>query len=382
MATSAAPANGASNAQGAQPAPALLPFRGGTQPTLTADGYSQTVTLGATAQQLTPYTPSPNNLLRALWISVTVSATGNSASVAAQPDAPFNVLQTVTFVDANQKPIVGPVSGYDLMLINKYGGYDNQGDPRGSATYSPMVTGTGATGGSFHFTLRMPIEAVIRNGLGSLQNQSSNSTFQCQVTVNAETLVYSTSPTAAPSCTVAIYEDGYWKGGNAAYSSTPKAAGSTQYWTKGTYAGLNGATQIQLSQGLGYPIRNIVEEFYATGGNRAAASVPSSLQYIFKGSNWRNAPSAVLQEMMARQFGLANATFDAADGLDTGVLAFPFTLDYTNTPGAESGLNYLQTDVGDLFQLIASFGQSTQLNHLVNYVAPVGSATVLQAKAS
>lgn len=379
MATSTAPANGASSAQGAQAAPALLPFRGGTQPTLTSDGYSQTVTLGAAAQQLPPYTPSPNNLLRAIWVDVTATYTSNAAAVAFQADGPFNVLQSVTFVDANQKPIVGPLTGYDLMLINKYGGYDNNGDPRAAATYS-AATGASATG--FHFTLRVPIEAVIRNGLGSLQNQSSNSTFQLQITVNAESGVYSTDPTNAPSVAVSCFEDGYWKGGNAQYSGTPKAAGSTQYWTKGTYAGLNGATQIQLSQGLGYPIRNIIEEWYATGGARATAAVPTSMQYVFKGSNWKNATLSVLQTMMSRQFGLSATSLDVANGLDTGVLCFPFTLDFDNTPGAEAGLNYLQTDVGDLFQLIATVPESAQLNHLVNYIAPVGPASVLQAKSS
>lgn len=383
MTTPAAPAASAAptkNAQ-AQPAPALLPFRGGTQPTLTSDGYTATVTLGTQAQQLANYNPSPNNLLRALWLDVTCAASGNSAAVAFNGDMPLGIFSSLVFQDANEKPIVGPFDSYTLAMINKYGGYDNMGDPRASATYS-ATTGAGATGGSFHFVLRVPVEAVIRNGVGSLQNQSSNSTFQLQLTVTTEAAVYSTAPTAAPAVTVKIFEAGYWKGANAQYSSTPKAAGSTQYWTRGSYNALNGSQQTQLTQGLGYPIRNVVEINYATGGARSGANFPDPVQYIFKGSSFWNVSQAVWKDQMSRWFDLQSATLDAANGLDTGVFVLPFDMDFINQPGAEAGLNYLATDQGDLFQQIGTYAASSTLYHVVNYIAAVGGVQALQARAS
>src|ERR1700728_4160691 len=104
--TSTAPAAGASGAQaGAAPTPSA-PFRAGTFRQLQTDGFSQTVTLGATAQQLNPYSPSPNSYIRGVWVVVTGTTSGNSASAAFNPDGPFCVIQSLTFQDANQKPIV------------------------------------------------------------------------------------------------------------------------------------------------------------------------------------------------------------------------------------------------------------------------------------
>ena len=55
-------------------APVLLPFRGGTQPTVQRDGYVNSVTLSSATQDLPNYTPSPNNLLRSLAIEVKCTA--------------------------------------------------------------------------------------------------------------------------------------------------------------------------------------------------------------------------------------------------------------------------------------------------------------------
>lgn len=365
-----------------QAAPALLPFRGGTQPTLNQDGYTNTTALGATATQLPNYEPSPNNLLRALWVQVTaVGANSGGSTVAFNGDMPLGVFSTVVFQDANQKPIIGPFDSYTLAMCNKYFGYDNNGDPRASAIYS-TTTGTGTTAGSFTYVLRVPIEAVQRTGVGALQNQSSNSTFTLSLTLTTSALVFSTAPSASCTVTTKIFEAGYWKGSNAQYSSAPKAAGSTQYLTRGSYTALNGAVQQQLSQGLGYPIRNFMEVNYATGGARSSADFPDPIQYIYKGSNLFNSSQLLWHDEMSRSYDLQNESLDVANGLDTGVFVWNFMQDFITQPGAEAGLGYLNTDQGDLFQLIGSFAASSTLYHVVNYIAPVGPASVLQAKAS
>jgi hypothetical protein len=294
---------------------------------------------------------------------------------------PLGVFSSIVFQDANQKPIIGPIDSYTLAMANKYFGYDANGDPRASAVYS-IPSLTGGTGGSFTFVLRVPIEAVDRTAVGTLQNQSSNSTFTLSLTLTTSALVYSTAPTDAVTVTTKIFEGGYWKGSNAQYSATPKAAGSTQYITRGSYTALNGATQQQLSQGLGYPIRNFMEVNYATGSTRSGADFPDPVQYIYKGSNLFNTSQLLWKDQMSRAYGLQSETLDVANGLDTGVFVWNFMSDFGLAPGAEAGLSYLNTDQGDLFQLIGSFGASSTLYHVVNYIAPVGPASVLQAKAS
>src|SRR6266516_6534115 len=130
----------APEAQKAAPAP--LPFRVGAQPEDNVDLTLAAVTLTTATQPLTTYHPSAESFLRGVWIEVTGTAAGNSAAVAFQGDGPFIVLQSLSFTDVQQRFVVGPLSGYDLMVIDKFGGCFFVNDPRADATYT-AVTGSG-----------------------------------------------------------------------------------------------------------------------------------------------------------------------------------------------------------------------------------------------
>ena len=117
-------------------------------------------------------------------------------------------------------------------MIGKFGGYQVNGDPRASSQYV-ATTGNGTAAGSFTVTWYVPIQAINRDGLGSLQNQSSASTFTLKLTVNTSAAIYSTAPTTVPTATIKIFEDGWWKSNKAGASTTPPKAGTTQYWTRG-----------------------------------------------------------------------------------------------------------------------------------------------------
>jgi len=276
--TPAAPAAQGKNGQ----APVLGPFRGGTQPTVRATGFSQTVTLNTGTQDLPDYEVAPTNILRCLYIEVSAVASGNAATVAFQPDAPLNILSTINFQDSGGTSIVGSFDSFTLAMALKYFGYTGNGDPRNNAVYS-VTTGSGATAGSFNLVLRIPVEAVARTGVGALQNQTTQSPFVMSATVNKLANIYSTAPTAAPAVTVKYRLGGYWNGSNPAYNPTPKAFGSTQYINRSSIPGLNGAQQFQLpNNGLGNPIRNLMFVNYATGGNRAGSGTfPDPIQVTY-----------------------------------------------------------------------------------------------------
>lgn len=375
MATTQAPAK--------QAPVALAPFRAGTQPTLVNDGYSNATQLTTATQVLPVYTPSPNNQIRGLYITCTSAATGNSATVALQGDAPWIVYQSITFSDANQKPIVGPFNGYDLMIANKFGGYQYNSDPRASAIYS-ATTGSGSTAGSFTFVLYVPVEVNLR-GFGALQNQSSDSTFTLSLTLNTGALVFSTTPTTLPTVTTVISAAGWWKGNNPGASSTPPAAGSTQYLTKGSYSSLNGSVQQQLSQGLGYPIRNMIFENYdVSNSTRATGNTdfPTTTQFLYKGTSYFNISKTLWQDLMSRAFGLTSTTADSANGLENGVFVIPwFFQDVSLHPGNELAQGYLNTNQGDLHQMIGTFNGNSNLYFLCNYVATVGAYAQVQGRA-
>lgn len=375
-ATAAAPA--ASGAKGQPAPPPSRPFRAGTFRTLVQDGYQQSATLLSTTNPLPQYSPTPNAYLSGLWLQVKAVTSGNSADVAFTGDGPWNVLQQVVFADANQKPIVGPLNGYQIMLVNKFGGYSNNADPRASAVYSD-TTGTGATGGSFTFVLYVPVQIVARDALGALQNKSASSAFQFLVTLNTIANVYSTAPTDAPTVTVTILEDGYVQPKAADSSGNPLAQappqlGTTQYWTMGSYNALNGSQQVQLTQGLGYPVRNFMAVNYDVSDSTRAtgdSDFPTVSQFIFRGTTFWNVTQTIWKNEMSQKFGYYSTTADAANGLEDGVYVLPFTTDFSNAPGAELRNAYLPTQQGDQFQLVATFNGNSNLQWISNYVAPV-----------
>lgn len=381
MTTPAAPGAPASAPTGSKPGqapPPARPFRAGTFRTLVQDGYQQQATLGATANTLPQYSPTPNAYLRGLWIQAVMVTSANAATVAFQADAPAIVFQQITFQDANQKPIVGPLNGYQLLVVNKYGGYYPTGDPRASVVYS-VTTGAGGTGGSFTIILYVPLEIVARDALGSLQNKSASSAFQLLLTLNTTANVYSTAPTNPGTLTVNVLEDGWVqpKGqdsmGNPLAQSPPQL-GTTQYWTVGTYNALNGSQQVQLTQGLGYPVRKFAALNYdVSNGTRATGDTdfPTVSQFIFRGTTYWNVTKTIWKDQMGRLYDFNSATADSAWGPENGVYLLDFSSDFGYWPGAELRTGYLPTQQGDQHQIIATFNGNSNLQWMANYVAPI-----------
>ncbi len=376
MATQAPAKNGSAQPQ------QLQPFRAGTQPTVLNTGFSVSQALATAAADLPEWQVPPSNILRCIYLEVSAAATGNSATVAFAGDAPLNIFSTVNFADAGGTSIVGSFDSYTLAMAMKYGGYSNNSDPRSNAIYS-VTTGSGATAGSFNVVFRIPVEVVSRTGIGSLQNQSTNSPFTLNLTLNASGKIYSTAPTTLPTVTVTARLGGYWKGSNAAASQTPRAYGTTSYWNRASIMGLNGSATIQLPNlGLGNPIRSLMFINYATGGARSDADFPSPLEIDFRGNKLFQADQNLWKYLMSEAFFMTNVTQDAALGLDTGVYVLPFNADFALEPGAELGNGYLSTNVGDALQLIGTWNASSTLYEVVNFLAVKGATTQVQASAS
>jgi hypothetical protein len=372
------PAQAPAKGGGTQTAPALAPFRSGSQRTLSSDGYTQTCTPGSGTTDLPDYEPSPNNYLSGMWLYVTGTAVSNVvSSVAFAGDGPLNFFSGVTFQDSNEKPIVGPFDSYTLAVINKFGGYQSNGDPRASSQYV-ATTGSGSTAGSATVIWYVPVQAINRDGLGSLQNQSSASTFTLKLTVNTSAAIYTTAPTTIPTFTIKIYEDGWWKGNQAGAATTPPKAGTTQYWTRGSYSALSGSEQFQVSQGLGYPIRMYALIDYNTSSSpntraNGDSDFPDPFQWIFKGTSFWNVGKTLWKDQMSRWYGLTSATADVAGGLENGVYILPYNMSFEKSPGAELPFAYLSTNQGDYNQIIGSWTNTDKLFVVANYMAFVGA---------
>lgn len=370
----------AGNAQ-AQKA-ALQPFRAGTQPTVIATGYTNSTAITTSTQDLPVWQIPPNNILRCIYLEVSATTSGNSATTAFNGDAPLNIFSTVNFADAGGTSIVGSFDSYTLAMVQKYGGYANNSDPRANAVYS-ATTGSGATGGSFNVVFRIPVEIVSRTGVGSLQNQTTNSPLTLALTLNSSTNVYSTAPTTLPSVKVTARLGGYWKGSNTAASQTPTAYGTTSYWNRASYLALNGSVTQQLQNiGLGNPVRNLMFINYATGAARSSTDFPDPIEIDFRGNKLIQYSQNLWKSDMSQNYFLTSSTADVALGLDTGVFVLPFTMDFDFAPGAELGNGYLSTNIGDSIQLVGSWSASSTLYEVINFLAVKGgTVSAIQAGA-
>lgn len=351
------------------------PFVAGTR-TVDKSTYDETKTLTASSQTMRTYECDPNGFLSGAYILVEAVAAGNSAAVAFQANGPFSVIEQITFNDTNNKPILGPMSGFDLNVCTKYGGYAHSDDPKQSPIYS-VVTGAGATGGSFTFILRLPVELVKRDGLGSLPNKSASATYDITISLAPLASVYTVSPTAAPSVRVRIAQFG-WMDPNATdmkgnpVNQNPPGVQTTQYWAKQTYPMNNGFFSQRLG-GIDSLVRNLIFVLDNNGVRTTAdADFADPFTFGYETSQPVNRIKAVWRHQIGEDFGYINAV-DTAGGRDSGVYPLPFNKDFGLKPGAETRMGYLPVSSATTLNVSGTWGSSGSsktLTVLVNKVVP------------
>jgi hypothetical protein len=356
-----------------QPAPTARAFRIGVQSHEELN-YDETRTLTASTVDLPVLNVPPAGFLRGIYVMANGTTAANAAAVTFAADGPFNVFDSITLEDVNSAPIIGPITGFDLYVINKYGGYRFQDDPKMSPVYT-AVTGSGATGGSFSFVLRLPVELVNRDSLGSLPNKSGTAMFKVRTRLSANATVYGVAPTSAPSVRVRLIQVDWWdpdttdlKGRPLAQN--PPAVQTTQYWSKAAFPINAGAVRQQLER-VGYLVRNIVFIQTDAAGSRTAGDTnfldPFTLQV--EANNLLTRPKDLWRHMMAQDYGYG-AAVDTPGGRDSGVYVLPFNHDFGLKPGAETRRGYLPTSSAARLEVQGTSGGAGTLVVLTNDVAP------------
>lgn len=362
---------------------ALRPFITGTRQ-IDRQIYDNTTVISASTQKLPTYNLDTDGFTAGMYLLCEATAVNTTASTAAfQEDGPFNIYSTVQFSDTNNKPILGPMTGHDLAMITKYGGYAFSDDPKNSSAYT-VTTGTGTTGGSFNFVLRVPIEIVHRDGLGSLLNKSASAVYKLDLTLNSNTTaaggVYSDDPQTSLSVRTRIQQFGWMDSDQADYmrnaaDPNPPALNTIQYWDKQTLTANAGAINLPLNTFSGL-VRNLVWELRDTNGSRTAGDTdfpdPFELHYD------KTVPVSRLKKVWRHQvtedFGYSGATEATATALtrDNGIYPLPFNKDYGLKPGAESRFGYLPVSAATSLVARGTIGGSGlhTFNVFVNYVWP------------
>lgn len=374
--TAAAPA-----ASGKQQTVALRPFITGTR-RIDQQIYDNTTVLTTGQQKLPTYNLDTDGFTSGMYILAQCTAINTSATVAFSEDGPFNIFASVQFSDTNNKPIIGPLTGHDLYLIVKYGGYAFNDDAKNSSIYTTTV-GTGATAGSFAFALRVPIEIVHRDALGSLLNKSASAVYKLALTLNSnatgELGVYSTAPDGA-SITVRtrIQQFGWMDSDQADYMKqpadpNPPALNTIQYWDKQTITLSAGQINQALNTFSGL-VRNWIFELRDSSGVRTTADFPNLFELHYDKTVPISRVKEIWQHMISNNYGYNVLTEATATGqtLDTGVFPEPYTLDYGLKPGAESRFGYLPVTSATSLVMRGTVGGSGShtMNVFVNYIWP------------
>lgn len=378
---------------GANQAPVRpYPFPVGVYESCVQD-YDNIVVLGGTTATWTSpvqaplWNCSPTGWLRGAWLDVTLFFASGNAAGAFAGDGPWSLIQKITVYDLGGE-VVQQLSGYEWLNVNKFGGYFEIGDPRGDLAFvTNAATGNSQASPVAHFSYYLPLEAVKRDALGTVQNESKPGwKIEIWFDTAANTVGTGGTPfTAAavsPQVRVKGYLDSYTEPAAMApsgrpFAQTPPVPGSLQYWKSENQALPAGTAKYDLSNGVGFPLRNI---FYygRDAGNSTRATAdgnwPDPATFLIGNVNYFTRGRLLWISLIGRAYGFSGVggappAVDTACGRENGVYPIWFTADMVTKPGDELRFKYLDTQVNTLVRLTGSFGATMTLFAMTNWLA-------------
>jgi hypothetical protein len=361
-----------------------LPFEIASQYSSRPSLVIPNVSLQASAP--TPITPQQIpavGYINGLLLEVIITGSGGTTP-AFTADGPFNVIQTISLRNAAGVNLIAPVNGYDLYVMNKFGGQVNPGfgpyaDPKFGLQYS-------ATAPSAHFFLWVPLILDPTTGLGAIPALASNASYQLDATLASIATVL----TGGPSVSVTINADAYYfdlpasqDSTGVAQATTPEANGTTSIWLKESPAVVPG-TQFVQSFNVGNVIRNHIMVLRNSAGARIDTNGWPNLFELYIDNNPRfSFRRNVFENLMSRWYGLGAATKDIAGGLDTGVYAIPYhaLLNGVSGDANNTRAQLLPTITGTLLQMVArDFGSAASTLQIFTQTVSTASPQVLFGK--
>lgn len=345
--------------------------------------YDNAKTMTAGQQAMPQHELDANGFLSGVYVLVETSAassTGAGTLVAYTADGVFAALADIQLLDVNSKPLIGAtISGYDLYIINKYGGYAFSEDAKQSPSFL-AVTGSAAgppAAGNFGFILRLPVELVNRNALGSLINKNNVATYKINTILAGTGDVYTVAPNTLPSVRVRYQQFG-WMDPNAAdmkgnpVEQNPPGVNSVQYWNKQTYP-LNAGALNQRISGVDSLVRNFVFRLDAATGARLTGENdwPDPFTFLYETALPIQRIRAIWRHMIQQDYGYT-ATVETAGGRDNGIYVEPYNKDFFLKPGAELTNGYLPVSSATALAISGAIGGTGAhtLTLLVNKVVP------------
>lgn len=339
----------------------------------------------ATTTQIGPMDIQTNGFLRYLEVYVSAITSGNTAATAFQQDGPFNALQNVTLQDPSSEFIVSPYTGYELYLAEKYFAAVGESpfvDPRGDFNYL-ATTGSGGTGGSFQFPVRVPLEDRARDAFCAVPNSAANKNYRLQAFLATSGTIYSTAPTTLQTATVNC-TNFYWTEPPASIGGVPTVAvpngnGSVAYYDRETFTGLNSATTPTLIfKNVGRVYKSAIFILRNATPAREDVDWPDPMNIWVNGYPLYYKPKHTWLSEMGDIYGLTGQTKDVASGLDTGVYVW---YDLASQPMRATNWTdanqFLATVASSKIQLVGAFGGgASSLTVLQRTIKPSSGAAL------
>jgi hypothetical protein len=348
-----------------------------------------TVLTTANQQPQVPINITPGGFLRGIWLELSgASGALNTAVVGTPTDLPWSFIASIQLDDVNGQSVFGPMSGYQLYLANKYGGYAFSPNPM---THPAFVGGSATIFTTPYFIVWIPVE-IRSDALGSLANTDARAQYRLSYTVDSHAnLVSGGTITTGVTLTITTWVD-YWAQVEATsmagdpQEQLPPELGTTQFWYKEVPVVATGAQTIKHNR-VGNAIRTIIY-IVRNGVAATSAALPADQRvnaftdpiklrldnrYLFSES-----PNLRRRRLMADHFDLSQTDADASPVatptkgfVDTGVYVYDWSagLDYHPSPADEG--NWLDSNEAMFLQLeVTLTGTVATCTIMTNDIAP------------
>lgn len=359
-----------------------IPFRRATTgrtTQVTTSGPTQITT----SQQSVDVVIEGSGYIYGINLQVSNVTSANAATVAFFEDAPWSSLASIVLRDVNGELV--NVTGFSLRVANLYGGWrtfsewDNYTIPvvtanalSKDAQIASIVSGAGATGGSFNFHLSVPVALNRRSLWGLLGNQDRAQKYSLRTDIAsgaaaASGPLYTTAPTTQGNVTITRMYENYAVPAPADANGTqqqqvPDKFGIVNFITQSINPSvpIGGSTVNHYLARLGNTIR-FLSLILRSNGTRAnaetAANLPTRIQL-----NLGDTPIFVETPQFRRQVMYDRYNFDAPQGVYT----YDAITDFLNKAGGELGDDYFWTSglVNAQFQISYPSGFGSTNNSL------------------
>jgi hypothetical protein len=346
---------------------------------------AQTVSIIAAGTSFAPIQLPATGWVRKLILNFTFSGACASAGAVVAGDGPWNLINGVTLTDATGQPILQPVNGYNLYLINKYlpsADYDFPGVRWTGSPYTASDFDYSATATTFtaSFRLEIDLEQDYRTGYGCVPNLDSNASLQLKIDAAAMTNAFSGTTISAGNLSVTV-EQHYWAPvggtmGGAPVQAQPNGAGDfleTRYENQAVIAAAENTVAFTNRGGL---IRGIIVVSRAAGV-RTAFTAASNVGLVYDNNAIEEGFTVPgFQNRMRRESGNLGADITTSyapgtsypHGIDRGVLCWNFD---ARSLGRDT---WLSTRTGTLLQGKVTPGASATQLEIITRLMQVRSA--------